>query len=200
MNVDPESHPRPSQRNWLLAAVLVVAALGAVGGLAWPMIADMWKTQVQKDWYGRGQGYATQGDTTEAVRAFQRAEEAGLATPEFYGRWGRIEMYAMQGFRAESHFIRALEIAPGYGPARADLAMLYLRRGWQEQAAQQYVLAATALPDSAAPLYVTAGTLYEELKKRERAVEMYRNALAARRGYLPALEGLLRLGEPLPGR
>jgi tetratricopeptide (TPR) repeat protein len=212
MTVDPEAPARsspapppaasrgPSQQKWLLGALFLVAALGAIGALAWPGVADLWRKQVQKDWYGRARGYAAEGDTAEAVRAFQRAEAAGLATPEFYDRWGRIEMYSMQGIRAETHLDRALEIDPGYGPARANLAQLYFRRGWSEQAAQQYVLAAAALPDSAAPLLAIAGALYEGTGKRDRAAEMYRKALAARRGYLPALEGLLRLGKPLPGR
>lgn len=197
----PAEAPRhPSQAKWLVLAVAAVAALSVLGALAWPGLAGMWKAQVQKDWYGRGRSYAAQGDTVEAVRSFRRAEEAGLATPEFYDRWGRVEMMALRGFQAEVHFIRALTIDPGYGPARADLAQLYLRRGWYAQSAQQFTLAAMALPDSAAPLYVLAGNLYEGQKNRDRALEMYRKALVARRGYLPALEGLLRLGAPMPGK
>ncbi|HEY7728228.1 MAG TPA: tetratricopeptide repeat protein [Candidatus Eisenbacteria bacterium] len=180
--------------------MLAVVLLGAAGALAWPGLAKMWRAQVQSDWYERARGNESQGNNMEAARDYLRAEQAGLATPEFYTRWAVLERDTRHGFAAEAHFIRALEIDPTYGPARANLAELYRRRGWLAQAAQQFALAATVLPDSTARLYVQAGVLYEELNSRDRALDMYRNALAARRGYLPALEGLLRLGEPMPDR
>jgi tetratricopeptide (TPR) repeat protein len=188
-----------SQRNWLIAAVLGVVLLGAVGALAWPGLAEMWKTQVQKDWYGRARSNESQENYVEAARDYKRAEQAGLATPEFYTRWAIFDMKMLHGLSAEAHLNRALELDPSYGPARVNLAEVYKGREWDEQAAQQYALAAMVLPDSTAQLYVSAGELYEKVGNRQRAVDMYKNALDARRGYLPALEGLLRLGEPMPG-
>jgi tetratricopeptide (TPR) repeat protein len=197
----PSSAPRgPSQRRWLVVSIIGVALLGGVGALAWPGVARMWKEKVQKDWFARAQSNESQGIKAEAARDYKRAEEAGLSTPEFYTRWAVFEMNTLRGFAAEAHFIRALELDSHYGPARVNLAELYRRRGWDAQAAQQYALAAGLLPDSTARLYAIAGGLYEKLGNHQRAVDMYDSALSARPGYLPALEGLLRLGEPMPVR
>lgn len=196
----PPAPLHPSQRRWLVVSLIMVALLGAVGALAWPGVARMWKQKVQKDWFARARSSESQGINVEAARDYKRAEEAGLSTPEFYTQWAVFEMNTLHGFAAEAHFNRALSLDPKYGPARVNLAELYRRRGWDAQAAQQYALAATLLPDSTAPLYATAGALYEKLGKHQRAVEMYDSALSARPGYLPALEGLLRLGEPMPVR
>lgn len=196
----PHAPLHPSQRTWLIASVLGVALLGALGALAWPGLAEMWKAQVQKDWYGRARSNESQENYVEAARDYKRAEQAGLATPEFYTRWASFDMKMLHDLSAEAHLNRALELDPSYGPARVNLADVYKGRGWDEQAAQQYALAAMVLPDSTARLYVSAGELYEKVENRQRAVDMYKNALDARRGYLPALEGLLRLGEPMPGQ
>jgi tetratricopeptide (TPR) repeat protein len=196
----PPEPLHPSQRRWLVVSLVGVVLLGAVGALAWPGVARMWKEKVQKDWFARARSNESQGINVEAARDYKRAEEAGLSTPEFYTRWAIFEMNTLHGFAAEAHFNRALTLDPNYGPARVNLAELYRRRGWDAQAAQQYVLAAALLPDSTAPLYSIAGGLYEKMGNHQRAVDMYDSALSARPGYLPALEGLLRLGEPMPAR
>jgi tetratricopeptide (TPR) repeat protein len=198
---DPTHGPlHPSQRRWLVVALIGVAVLGVVGAFQWPNAAKMWRAQVQKDWYSRARSNESQGNTAEAARDYRRAEEVGLATPEFYTSWACFDMQKALALGAEEHFNRALSLDAGYGPARAGLAQLYMRRGMPAQAAAQYSLAATLMPDSAAQFYTMAGSLYEDLKSHDRALQMYRNALDARRGYLPALEGLQRLGASLPGK
>lgn len=196
----PRGPLHPSQRRWLVMALIGVAVLGVVGAFQWPNAAKMWRAQVQKDWYGRARSNESQGNTAEAARDYRRAEEVGLATPEFYTSWAYFDMQQALALGAEEHFNRALSIDQGYGPARAGLALLFTRRRMWGQAAEEYSLAATLMPDSAAQFYTMAGSLYENLKNHDRALEMYRNALDARRGYLPALEGLQRLGAPLPGK
>ena len=73
---------------------------------------------------GLGLVLAGQGKLDEAIRQYQLALSAGHDDPELHNNWGAA--LVGQGRRGEAigHFRRALQLDPGYGPARDNLAIL----------------------------------------------------------------------------
>jgi tetratricopeptide (TPR) repeat protein len=81
-----------------------------------------------------------------------------------------------------------------FGPAHANLAELYYRRETYEAAAGEYAIAAALIPERAAELWVNAGTVYEGLGQKDRALDCYQKALVAKPGFEAAVEGERRVG------
>ena len=171
----------------------LLAFLGAAT-LVWLPFPRLQPTQTGMSWYRVARAEAAAGHVPAARDAYAKAERAGFATPEFWNEYGVFRMQLHDVFGAEALFRRALERNPSFGPAHANLAELYFRRETYDMAAEEYAIAAKLIPDRAPELWVNAGTVYEGLGQKDRALDCYRAALAARPGFEAAVEGERRVG------
>jgi tetratricopeptide (TPR) repeat protein len=171
-----------------------IAALSLAAALVWLPFPRLQETQTGMSWYRVARAWAANGNVQAARDSYARAERAGFSTPQFWNEYGVFRMGLHDTFGAESLFRRALERDSSFGPAHANLAELYFRREQYEPAAQEYAIAAKLVPERAAELYVNAGTVYEGLGQRDRALDYYREALRVRPGFDAAIEGERRVG------
>lgn len=83
-----------------------------------------------RDWLYLGQSYYNQRQYREAKRAWERATEANPRDADAYSFLGNAEVQLGEEEVAVGHMRRALEIAPDFAQAAAQMAEVYLRRGW----------------------------------------------------------------------
>lgn len=171
-----------------------VAMLLAAFALVWLPFPRLQRTQSGMSWYRVARAQAAAGDSQAARNAYENAEQGGLDTAEFWNEYGLFRLQNRDPIGAESLFRRALELNSHYGPAHANLAELYYRRETYEAAAGEYAIAASLMPERAAELWTNAGTVYEGLGEKDRALDCYRKALAAKPGFEAAVEGERRVG------
>ena len=171
-----------------------VAMFLAAFALVWAPFPRLQRTQAGMSWYRVARAEAASGNLTAARNSYKNAERAGLDTPEFCNEYGVFRMQNGDPMGAESLFRRALTMNSRFGPAHANLAELYYRRETYEAAAGEYAIAATLIPERAAELWVNAGTVYEGLGQKDRALDCYQKALGAKPGFEAAVEGERRIG------
>ena len=152
------------------------------------------RTQAGMSWYRVARAQAVSGNPTAARNSYKNAEQAGLNRTEFWNEYGVFRMQNNDPMGAESLFRRALMLNSHFGPAHANLAELYYRRETYEAAAGEYAIAAALIPERAAELWVNAGTVYEGLGQKDRALDCYQKALGAKPGFEAAVEGERRVG------
>jgi 4-amino-4-deoxy-L-arabinose transferase-like glycosyltransferase len=169
------------------------AALLAAFAVVWLPFPRLQRTQTGMSWYRVARAETAAGNMQGARDAYKNAERAGFSTPMFFNEYGLYRMENHDSIGAESLFRRALERNSRFGPAHANLAELYFRRETYDMAAQEYAIAATLIPERAAELWVNAGTVYEGLGQRDRALQCYGEALRATPGFEAAVEGERRV-------
>ena len=91
----------------------------------------------------------------------------------------------------EEYFREAIEIAPDYARAHANLGVVYYRQARYAEAARELAEAIKLKPTEADFPY-NLGLVYERLGKIEQAVECYRDALALSPNDIHAAENLAR--------
>src|SRR6185503_19157141 len=171
-----------------------VAMFLAAFALVWVPFPRLQRTQAGMSWYRVARAEAASGNLTAARNSYKNADQAGLNRPEFWNEYGVFRMQNNDPMGAESLFRRALMLNSHFGPAHANLAELYYRREPYEAAAGEYAIAAALIPERAAELWVNAGTVYEGLGQKERALDCYQKALGAKPGFEAAVEGERRVG------
>jgi hypothetical protein len=172
------------------------AILAAAYALVLLPFPGLQATEAGKSWYRLARTYEVTGNNAAAWAAFRAAEDAGLKTPEFFNDFGTFELHRGASLQAEGHFRKALALDPRFGGAHSNLAEIFMRRGQWELAAQEFADAASLIPEHAPELYTNAGTLYANVGRADMARRMFGQALAARPGFEPALEGMARVGSP----
>ena len=162
--------------------------------LVWAPFPRLQRTQTGMSWYRMARAEAASGNLAAARNSYKKAELAGFNRAEFWNEYGVFRMQNNDPMGAESLFRRALQLNSRFGPAHANLAELYYRRETYEAAAGEYAIAASLIPERAAELWVNAGTVYEGLGQKDRALDCYQKALAAKPGFEAAMEGARRVG------
>jgi 4-amino-4-deoxy-L-arabinose transferase-like glycosyltransferase/Tfp pilus assembly protein PilF len=170
------------------------ALLLAMGAFVWLPFPGWQSVETGMSWFRIATAYEQGGNAGAAGDAYARAEEAGLATPEFFNNYGLHALRADDLAAAVARFRRAVALDPSNGPALGNLAETYLRRGEWSPAAGAYVAAAGAMPEHAAEFLTNAGGLFAREGKLDAARQAYKDALASRPGFAPAAQALDALG------
>lgn len=170
----------------LIPAALLLVAFAFVG-IPFP---GWQRVETGMSWLRLATAYEQAGDAAAAWRAYQRAEAAKLATPDFYNNYGLYSLRQGDLAGAETRLKRALSIAPGHGPALANLASVYMQEGKWGPSADAYVAAANAIPERAPELLTNAGAIYERAGQIDRARDAYQRALGSRPGFEAAASAL----------
>ena len=178
------------RRRLISGGVALVLAVAFV----WAPFPGWHATETGMSWFRLAAAYDQSGDAARAGDAYARADSAGLATPEFWNNYGLHTLRAGDLDAAADRFRNAVAIDPSHGPALGNLAEVYLRSEEWSLAAGAYAAAAGAMREKAAELLTNAGALYRREGKLDAARQAFKNALAARPGFVPAAEALHALG------
>jgi len=138
-----------------------------------------------------GEVYFRQGNYTEALREFLKAESLYPDDPFLQNDLGLTYKAKKKPDLAITHFKKALALKPNYAPARNNLGTVYLDEGeWDtaipyfEKVAENLVYASPHLPLS------NLGWAYYNKKAYEQAEEYYLEALEVAPKFINALRGL----------
>ncbi len=179
---------------WRRRRLAAGAALVLAAAFVWAPFPRWQAPETGMSWFRLAAGYEQGGDPARAGDAYARAEAAGLSTPEFWNNYGLHAIRAGDLDAAASRLRRAVAIDPSNGPALGNLAEVYLRREEWSLAAGAYAAAAGAMPEKAAELLTNAGALYRREGKLDAARQAFHDALSARPGFEPAVEGMRSVG------
>lgn len=129
----------------LLAALAVATSLGCAGQTAKPK-EDL--ARKARSHYDLGVDHLQNGRVGPAIREFQAS--VAVSPKDAWSHTALAEAYRRKGLmaEAETHLLRALEIEPGFQPARLNLSALYvqLARYPEAIAEGQRLLADPTLP------------------------------------------------------
>jgi len=136
-------------------------------------------------WVNLGYVELARGNFEQARRDFVRARALNGQIPAPDHALGVLADRQGQGARAEAHYRAALQIDPGFAPARANLARRLFARGQYENAREQFERLALVAPDA---LEAWTGQV-EALEQLGRATQAEQVASRARErfGDAPAL-------------
>jgi tetratricopeptide (TPR) repeat protein len=169
---------------WTFLAVMVVCSLACTSNL-----------QVRKKQGAAarnlGEVYYAQGNYTEALREFLKAESLYPDDPFLQNDLGLTYKAKKEPDLAITHFKKALALKPDYAPARNNLGTVYLDKGeWDkaiayfEEVAKNLVYGSPHLPLS------NLGWAYYNKKAYEPAEKYYLDALEIAPKFINALRGL----------
>ena len=119
------------------------------------------------------------GKNQEAIEHFERALELNPVSSEAYR--GMARAYEALGDKenldkAETTYLKAIQLRPGYWAGYSDLGRFYFRLGNNESAAQQFKEAVGLTPDNFRA-YASLGAIYYHMERLEEAQAMYERSL-----------------------
>jgi len=138
-----------------------------------------------------GEAYMQQGNITEALKEFIKAEKIYPNDHLLQNDLGLAYMAKERLDKAEFHFQKAIEIRSEYAPAKNNLGTVYMAKSdWKAAIAQFKTVAGDIL--YATPHYplTNMGIAYYNLKDYPRAEKAYLDALDLEPDFTLALRGL----------
>ena len=120
-------------------------------------------------------------DPDRALRELQEAlvqanQERSHDTARIYVEVGAVQAIKKDARAAELSFRKALEIEPGFLPARVALTRLYVAAGNEAKAEEELAIATKADPENEALLHVL-GDLYSRTRRFDEYEKLYRELL-----------------------
>jgi Flp pilus assembly protein TadD len=128
----------------------------------------------------QGTGYLRRAQFDEARASFQVAFEIGGTAPALDGL-GCVALLEGNYVRAESYFLKALELDPSYRTPLANLGVLYDLLGKRKEALKLYEAALRSNPSNPRIRNNIAAALFDEASSRKaeaRALQELRKAAA----------------------
>jgi len=138
-----------------------------------------------------GEAYMQQGNITEALREFLKAEKLNPKDHLLHNDLGLVYMAKERLEKAEFHFKKAIDLRAEYAPAKNNLGTVYLaKKDWDAAIAQFQTVAGDIL--YATPHYplTNMGFAYYNKKDYASAEKYYQEALDLRPEFGLALRGL----------
>ena len=165
----------------ILCAISLIACAGA---------QEKRKTQSRMT-RNLGEAYMQQGNVTEALREFMKAEKLYTNDHLLHNDLGLTYMIKERFDKAEYHFIKAIAIRSEYAPAKNNLGTVYMARKEWDAAIEQFNTVAGDLL-YATPHYplTNIGIAYYNKKDYASAEKYYRDALDLQPDFALALRGL----------
>ncbi len=133
-----------------------------------------------------------QGRTDEALEVLERAVTVARDDPDGHYLLGCLLGAAGPGDREVYHLQRAVALRPGFGLARRDLIVTFLRLNRIEQATQLCEESLAVCPDSS-DLHFQRSKLFSRAGDKVSAIESCERALALNRDFISAQQNLSRL-------
>lgn len=99
------------------------ARLERLGALRYVYVRDRPPLGGARGWVARGERWAREGDTDEALSAFRCAARVDPHDPQPHYQSGVVNLAAERGYAAVESFSRAEELSPGWFDTRAQLAI-----------------------------------------------------------------------------
>ena len=115
----------------------------------------------------------------------------------YYARLGALLDGIGEIEAAIGHYERLLARQPGLATAHFNLALLYKKSKRYPEAINSYEAAIAHGIEKVQEVYSNLGVLYNELRQRDKARQMYERALEIEPGYIPALFNLASLYEEI---
>lgn len=138
-----------------------------------------------------GEAYLQQGNSTEALREFLKAEKLNPSDHLLHNDLGLAYMAKGRLEKAEFHFKKAISLRNEYAPAKNNLGTVYLaQQNWDAAIAQFQTVAGDVLYATPHFPLTNMGIAYYHKKDYAKAEEYYLEALDLQPEFGLALRGL----------